>query len=71
MFKKYRALAVTAVAFVYAIAAAIFPDVLLPSQESVVAIIDAVVEAFPTEGAPNMSRASGVFEPAENLMRQT
>jgi len=48
--RKYRAIAVAVVAVAYGIAAAAFPDVLLPSQESIVAIIDAFVEAFPTEG---------------------
>lgn len=50
--KRYRKLAVAAVALAYAVAATAFPDVLLPDQESVVAIIDAVVEALEPTGAP-------------------
>lgn len=46
MFKRYRKVVLAVVAVGYAVAAIIFPDVLLPDQESVVSIIDAIAEAF-------------------------
>ena len=47
MFKKYRALAVAIVAVAYAVAAVAFPYALLPSEESVIAVIDAILGALP------------------------
>lgn len=43
MMKKYRALAVLAVA--YGIAASIYPDYLLPFQEQITAIFDGISNA--------------------------
>ncbi len=48
--KKYRTIVLAAVAVVYAVAAAIFPDVLLPDPELFAEIFDAITSAL--EGAP-------------------
>ncbi len=47
--KKYRTLAVAIVAAIYGLAALIFPDVVLPSQESIVAIMDTLAETLSGE----------------------
>lgn len=49
--KKYRALFVTGLALTYAIAAFVFPDVLLPSEDQIVSIFDAIADVVST-GAP-------------------
>ena len=52
MFKRYRGPVVVVVTVVYAIAAIVRPDLLLPEKEGFIAIIDAVFEALSTEGVP-------------------
>lgn len=48
--KKYRAIVLAAIAVGYAIAAVVFPDVLLPDPDGFTEIFDAIANAL--EGAP-------------------